>query len=596
VRPVDAYPAAGEYDHPWDALAGHLGSVTFEPINVNANQAEPDHFEPQDQIVGTAEAIAEPSVSSYRLGSVAVETAGVSRADQLPGEERTKERYRQFLGGVAMHGSQVEAPNAPKLVHRSSLDILRSAAEGDKTAFEALLLEARTHIGEVFGGVGEGMDVELEVNDSGEVVWSGQTTEARQFHVLSAYPDQAPEIREAVHAEGLAGFRLEDRRREGQLEGRAVFDFSAMPDASQEELAEWGYYLSSIACAIRRSSFVDGKCQVSSVFVAGVDQRLLPPRRPGETQADEIARHKIALQNRIDVWILRRMHGLFGTEHAKTMTPAEILSAPLAAPEEFDTLDMAMLYDILAAEEVEGDVKTFFGSVELWQGLGSPEQLTREHYEAHTQQREARQKQYNTLCEDIVREQVRRQGEALTPREAVELKRRVVLDMTVECATRDTTIDATRFGRVAAELIDAARESYARGDDSGGDKLTNQAKDKAIDPSCPPGERDKLKNAADDSKEKDDCNEVKDGDEVHCPYCDQVVRAIVPERGGRIYCSNKKCDAAITKETMQEKMKDSKHNAKPGFLLQLTSAKQNNKAKNNARQHQGSKAANASKP
>jgi hypothetical protein len=553
----------GRRDHRLDPLADKRGANGYyEAVIPGAEECagpEPvitveftggDAHTEETGVGETAEAEAK-TASKYRLGGVAVEAAGVERADALPGEEKTQGRYRMFLGGVAMHQS-IEAGAVPETVHRSSLDLLRDAAAGDQASWDALLVDAKTHVYEIMGGVGESMEVELQLDVQGRVVWAGQTTEARQFHTLTAYTYSA-EMLAVRHAEGIGSFRLEDRNREGLLGGKAVFDFSAMAEASHAELSKAGMFLNSIAVCIRRNSFAGANPKLKSVFVAGVDQRQFGPKA-GETEAQEIARQEAALENRFDIKVLRRLFGLFGVEGAETMSPAELLATQLVTPDTIDEIDMVMLYDQLAAEEMADGSMTFFGSAELWKENGSPAVLTRAHYEAHAARRAERQAEYNGLCQRIVREQVRRHAEATSPIEAIDLKRRVVLDMSVERAARDNQVDSSRFGRVAAELIDQAREQYAKGDDSGGDKLIDQAKEEAVDSSCPPGERNKLK--ANDSEERDskDCNEVKDGDHVHCPYCDQNVTAIVRGRDNRIYCSNRRCSAAYNKETVSEKI------------------------------------------
>jgi|GEM_PF-1902685 len=506
IAEVDSIASERDRLRLWEEVALSLGDASLLLESQSASSESPDSLTVLEhsediEVEQPIPEIDRPTLE-YRLGNMAIEAVGVIRADSLPGEDATRQRYNAFLDSIK--GS----PDMPDTVHRSSLDLLRVAASGGEAgleAFKALLVDAQTHVYEVYGGVGEGMSVQMDLDENGHAQWAGQTTEDRQYHVLTAYANQASSLRKAVHAEGLNGFRVEDLNSEGLLEGKIVFDFSAMSsEATQKELSEWGFFLNSIACSIRGTRFIDSRCEVSSVFVAGVDQRQVVPR-PSETDVQEIARQERALQLRFDLKVLRKMYVLFGVENATNMGATEILATPLIAPDTLDVLDMVMLYDMLAAEEVEDEAKTFFGSAALWQTLGSPEQLTRKHYEQHMQQREERQFKYDVLCEEIVREQVRRQAIAQTPREAVELKRRVVLDLTVEHAARDSSIDAFRFGRLAGSLIEVARQKYAQGDIDGGDKLVDEAKTKAVDPSCPPGERNKtLEGNEEDKKPESD--------------------------------------------------------------------------------------------
>lgn len=581
ARPAGLHPVlVGETDRPWGALAQQLGVDAFYPVVV-VPEAPPADYRPAAQpvleTVETVEAPADPPQRVYTLGGTAVEAAGVARADHLPGEAATRARYQRFLGGVAMHQSvEAATAEAPATAYRSSLDLLREAAAGKAESHQALLTNVKTHVYEILGGVGEGMQVTMAVDEQGRVLWNGQTGEARQFHTLTAYPNQSAQMLAVRHAEGLGGFRGEDLNRRGQLEGKVLFDFSAMANASHQELSDQGFFLNSIAACIRRVRFTDRTCDVSTVFVAGVDQRQFAPKR-GETETEEITRQTEALASRFDIAVLRKMYGLFGVAGAETMEPDELLATQIIAPDTLDELDMAMLYDTVAAELLDGNEKTFFGSVELWQELGSPEQLTREQYVQHMQQRQKRQADFDALCEQIVDVQISRHAEALTPRQAVDLKRRVVLDMLVDRAIDEGDIDAARLGREAAAHAAAARARYEAGDKDGGDRHRSDAKDKAQDPSCPPGERDKLlkRDGEDKEHDKHDCNEVKDGDRVHCPYCDQTVTARVPKKGGRIYCSNKRCGAAYQKESMQEKLFDrNKNNApKPTLFNPLASGK-----------------------
>jgi hypothetical protein len=526
----------------WRALAQQTGVGPYLPV-VLSGRAQLDHYRPGGMT--NAEYVPQietqqPPPAKYCLGSVAVEAAGVFRADSLPGEVQTRERYNRFLGSVAMHASRDEYTDVMRPAYRSSLDLLRAAAAGDEASREALLNNNRTHVYEIFGGVGESMTVGMKVDAAGRIVSAGQTTEDRQFHTLTSYTNQHPEVRRAAHIEGLSGFRLEDRRRDGHLHGQTVFDFSPIPQAARQDLA--GYFLNSITLAIRANRFIGNECKMDSVFIGGVDQRLLPPRKRGETEAEEFARQELALELRFDIRVLRKMYTLFGVEGAADMSATDILAMPMVAPDTFDALDIAMLYDVLATEELGDEARTFFGSVELWEAWGSPARLTRKHYEAYMQEREARQARYDSLCQAITDEQIRRHAEAATPMEAVDLERQIVLDFAVSHAAKDEGIDATRFGRAAAELIDDARHLFAQGDDIGGKKLVEDAKAVAQDSSCPPGERDKP--ASDSAKKADDCREVKNGDIVKCPYCFKDVKADVPKKGGKIYCGNGGCKAA----------------------------------------------------
>lgn len=565
VLPVyDANPDFSRFDRPWGALANKLGAEGFVPITVApagcaAESGLCDDMAAADSELSTGAAIAESAPADNRreclLGGVAIEAAGITRADQMEGEERTRERYHRFLGGVAMHASRPQA-EAPKTVHASSLDLLRNAADGDQESEQALLLDAKTHVYEIIGGIGERIEVKLQVNGKGEVVWVGQTTEARQFHSLITYKGQSPQMTAIQHAEGLGSFRLEDRNREGQLKGLAVFDFSAMARASHAELSEMGYFLNSIGVCIRRNSFAGGECTVTSVFAAGVDQRKFKPV-PEETEAQEVERQKAALKDRFDIKVLRRMYKLFKVKGAESMEPDQLLATQIVGPDSLDEIDMLMLYDHFAAEEMDDGSLAFFGSAELWAEIGSPSKITREHYMEHIARREQRQAEYDQLCRDVVKAQIAQAYKVNTPAEAVDMKRRVALDVVAGRAAHDHKIDETRLGRKSAKHVREARQCYSSGDVAGGDRLKRLAQQEAIDPSCPPGLRKKNRNGdpandlmnpfEEDLKSDADENcggEIKDGQEVHCPYCDKDVKANVPpDEGGRVYCSNPDCEA-----------------------------------------------------
>ncbi|HSX00453.1 MAG TPA: hypothetical protein VLH38_05445 [Patescibacteria group bacterium] len=64
--------------------------------------------------------------------------------------------------------------------------------------------------------------------------------------------------------------------------------------------------------------------------------------------------------------------------------------------------------------------------------------------------------------------------------------------------------------------------------------------DPMLNPQAAYGDRD---------KSKENCKEVRDGDLVNCPNCKQPVRAIVPKKGGEIFCSNGDCTAAYAKNS-----------------------------------------------
>lgn len=543
IEPIEPTEFGGEYTFDEEQIRKSVQS-SLENIDgvLQSNEYILDELK--------SDALEKEKKSGYFLGAMAVESAGVFRLDSLAGEKETRQRYQEFLGGIAMHQAVMrQEADMPRMAHRSVLDVMRDAARGDQKSVEALMWDARTHVAEIRGGLGNLMKVELEV-EKGTVTWSGQTTEERQFHTLTSYPNQDPAIRAGVHAEHIAARFLEDRRRDGAVpDGINVLDISVVPEASVKELDDFGYDASRMSCYLRANCFKGDNLSISSVAVGGVDERTLPPRTPGESESRERLRKQIAAENRFDIRVVRKMHLLLGGKDTSVMSPAQILESPLAVPDA-DVVDIVMLYDDLAAEEVE-DAKTFFGSVELWQQIGAPKYLTRQHYEDYLATTKVRQAQDEELCRRIVDEQVKRGHEATTPEEAVKLKSRVVTDFMIEDVVfNDLEVDTSRFGREAEQDIIKSRKFVASGQHQAAISQIRIAKEKAVDFSCPPPNKRRGDNPEDiddpkkGDKEEEDCVEVKDGQLVNCPYCKRKVRAIVPKGEDRIYCSNSGCDAA----------------------------------------------------
>lgn len=62
-----------------------------------------------------------------------------------------------------------------------------------------------------------------------------------------------------------------------------------------------------------------------------------------------------------------------------------------------------------------------------------------------------------------------------------------------------------------------------------------------------PGESDGNSDSPQSAFGGKDCPEIKNGQKTKCPSCDKVVHAIVPQKGGKVYCSNKDCKLADPK-------------------------------------------------
>ncbi|HUC89560.1 MAG TPA: hypothetical protein VMR45_02060 [Patescibacteria group bacterium] len=398
--------------------------------------------------------------ASYgRLGSVALRGVGLERADSLPGFDQLRQEYVDFVGPIVCRKG-AEAPAAKKGDPLNSLDMLHGAAAGKPECEKALHANASTDVWEIFADSGDGLEVEAEMNDNGEVVQMGQTTNDRTKNTLLWHSDLSPGLTKNTIVEGQNGHVIEGLWRQGQLKGKKAVEFSLVPDnAPHSELAGYGYFVDSMIIILRTTQISpQGKVKINSLLVGGVDQEALPKQCFDDSELDEVIRQEQAFALRFDIGVMREMLTLFGVEGACNMSTTDMLEAVMTIPDRYDSMDILHIYDSLASQKLGKPV--FWGSTELGKKFAK-RPPSRADYQAHWDECQKRHVRASTIINTVVQEAKARHAEPQTPLEALKLNHDIAKKHAILHSIENTDIDARRtFGRQAQPLVEMARHEW----------------------------------------------------------------------------------------------------------------------------------------
>lgn len=396
---------------------------------------------------------------------------------------------------------------------------IRAKHESDPMARKSVETNAHTEGSEIVYKAGMINQIQLEVDDNETILQYGQSTDSIHFNGLR-YAADSPEMYERSKAEARNNQRIKDVRRQGHLKDNYVLIMSRVPSKDNDWLKEHRFFETKSMVLQLVGENEDGSLSFESVFTAGV------------IDADA-ERHDVAAIE------------LFGERlgvDLTNMTDVELLDASLLVSKELlpnGSTDVAVIMDD-CIEEVTGE-PVFFGQDQPKQDYIAYREVCRKKLAELEPKTKAAAAKFIAQADDLK-----------NPVDAVERLHKLVEAEMVEKAIEDRTVDPQVFGSVAAKHIRQARSYIEQGDMLGALNSIKMAKKTADSFSCPSELRkrnsDQENNEANqegsDQNKDADCKEVKNGDVVNCPFCKQKVKAIVPKKGGEIFCNNKDCSAA----------------------------------------------------
>lgn len=502
------------------------GSLRLQPDAATAEVAELEalwHLPSAPEI-----RIGQEADSVHRLGSVALEAAGVVTAAQLSNEAACAARKRNelLMGGVASKAA-VSQENSEQTLKSSLPERIRRARVGDQEALQSIKADAITEVVEQICKSGAIMETTAYMSRAGELTQFGSTTEERQRNTLHTFSPKSSGLSAMTHAEGQNGFTIEELYRRGLLKNNAVVEFSLIPDEDRAALADSGLFLREVVGIIRITQIQeDGTCKIQSILVSGTDQEALPAFTEGMTAQDEAAIESQALANRFDIKTVRRMYELLGVAGASTMSPAELLSTPIILPQGFDGFDVAMLYDQVASDIAGKQV--MLGLPGLYQEVANGRALTRTDYEAQAKKTKELQSELHAIGAEVAQELIK-QGDGLggDSYRAGRLLHKIAKHRAVQYVGDSGKIDTRVFGAETHFALQNRQQLIAVGDIAGARKALEYAQEKAKGTGCPTGRQ---KSGEDDSErdpldvfggyQENDSGEASSGKKkMNCPFC-----------------------------------------------------------------------------
>jgi hypothetical protein len=412
----------------------------------------------------------------------------------------TRQRAAHFIG-TCLAENDVRLDLVPEASSQANpidslYDAIRLAAErNDSDARRLIETNVATDVIERTIKAGHVIKVDLNVDDAGRIQQFGQSMESVQANSLRQTETRSPQMMERTKAEALNTFRIDSLYRQGVLEDYNFVVFSrAADDMDRDEMAEAGFFVETMSCAIQVTTAEDDHLTMESAFVAGV-------------KADGWPRH--------DAETITTVASRLGVDVAgKSAT--ELIATPLLVHKSLmpnGVIDLVQLYD----ESAGG---TFFGEHKAAEDYVSYRQKCREREELLSPKVQA-------ITNELIAEAPTIHSRAQATRRLHKLSEKHM----VQQAVMDNSIDPRVFGP-AAEHINAARIFFEQGHIEEALRSTRQAERTAVSSSCPNGsQRDAEQGQEGDSQSSTSASEeVGDCDFIskECPKCHKKnVRTVI---------------------------------------------------------------------
>ncbi|HEX4774517.1 MAG TPA: hypothetical protein VH234_03290 [Candidatus Saccharimonadales bacterium] len=449
----------------------------------------------------------------------------VFESTRLDVEELVRHRSDRFIG-EALVGHEVVVSSELKTEDRndSLRDAIHRGAAGDPVADALCEDSIIADVGERIIKVGDVTKVLEVITDSNETHQHGQTGRQRQANALRSAGGWQMLGRFGANARNF--FRIDTYRMMGLLEDYRAIVFELMPRdiMTTKELDKNHFFTKTMSISVQSTTVEEGALEIETALVAGV-------KKPGAEPHDVEM-----VDSTVESWGLD-WKGKTTTEKInivvlvhKSLTPNGIIDI------------------VKHMDDLNGG--TFFG-----------EDRPRQSYLEYLEFCRERKAAFWPKVQAIKAELYSRKAEATTDPAGAELLDEISEKHMVEKAVEDISIDPMVFGPVSAVQIVEARHYKAIGNYERACLATQEAIENADSGACngikKKGRRSRRKHGLDsdfddlsfnfgeDESNNDDesgvCKETKDGDEKKCPECKKKVKAIVPKKGGTIYCDQKGC-------------------------------------------------------
>lgn len=345
-------------------------------------------------------------------------TATLAPIELASSEQEIANRVASLAGRLALRDSLTIDDNYPI---SSLAEAIKSAAQGDDQAVQLIKANVSTDVIERTIKAGfVSPKMHADIGSDGSISQYGQSYLTIQANSLVQSQNHLI-MKKRTESEARNALRIEELARRHILD-----DYSLVVFSRAENLANCGFFLETMSCAIQLTTKDGQGIATQSAFVAGKDQQ---GKLHDQSAVEAIYNHLAG----VDI---------------RDLSPAEIIDRPLIIPNWVipnGVIDLVKLYDQFSGNK-------FFG-------LDQPQQ----DYLDYQEQCLKRQADYSAITNKIVRELISQAEQFQNPKEACLRLNQLSEYYTLQKAVIDRSIDPRVFGRVAADHLIQARVAIDQG-------------------------------------------------------------------------------------------------------------------------------------
>ncbi len=352
-----------------------------------------------------------------------------------------------FLGGVALHGVEVETSGGPEKPNTSSLmAATQLAALGDEQARKVVARNVATDIAERLFKAAHQTTVTMRMVN-GHLEQDGRLLTDIHRNTLE-HTVLIAEMMRRTKYELTNAMLFERLHRAGLLRDYDAIVFSpSSTEMSAAQKKDYGLFADTESCSIQLLMAEGNDVTLQTAFVAG-------KRSPDSDRHDLGAIQQLAAERGLEV---------------DTSDGSGVLSHVFLVPK----TDVANVADIVRwYDDAAGG--TFYGL-----------DLPRQDYLAYAQACEERSSDFGGMVESITEQLLAEAHDFRTPLEAILRLDELSEQYSVEHAVRDGSIDAAVFGETAAMHIEEARFFMQQGQYDRAEESLSMAQQTAESSSCP---------------------------------------------------------------------------------------------------------------
>lgn len=246
---------------------------------------EAHHPHLDDQAIGLPYASFEPQAASLDVAQTIqsidllladyASNPSVHLAEQAATEESSKQKFYNFLGKVSVQQALEQTFNKPEAAGPTLASAIIEARNGNQEADKLVDINVGTATTEAFFKAGHLTKIEKELNNDGEVVQFGVTTENLQYNSVVFRPNRHAVLKQFTLAEVQNGFREQELAKGDILKDHWFIVPSCVPENLPEELLDErgdGYFTSSMTFAAQGTTQVESsKLITETVFDKGTE-------------------------------------------------------------------------------------------------------------------------------------------------------------------------------------------------------------------------------------------------------------------------------------------------------------------------------------